>query len=93
MLSLGCKKEFHLNLVELELQTYLNLRTHNSFDMLKYHERNKREISKTCNWLSALQRFEARGHALVDRWGPVNAHLTSRIRIPFDASIPDKRKH
>ena len=28
------------DLVELERRTYLNLRTYNSFEMLKYHERN-----------------------------------------------------
>ena len=31
------------DLVELELRAYLNLRTYNSFEMLKYHERNNLE--------------------------------------------------
>ena len=35
----------NMDLVELELRAYLNLRTHNSFEILKYHEQNNLEIT------------------------------------------------
>ena len=44
-----CRWVANTDLVELELRTYLNIRTYNSFEMLKYHERNNLEISKSEN--------------------------------------------